>query len=302
MICWENNMKKGLIISDDLFQSDMNVSLNPNADNFIKEVPVELLEDDPNNVEIYGECIPGSMTDSIKEYGIREPIRAYKLPKSSKYLIQSGHRRKYDAIANGLKTVPVIELDWIEDENERKRLLIDANIHNRHRTPAIIAKEVTNYLETYHGDNSSKMEILAKVAAHFGMSEMTMRRYLNILELIPELQNKIDSGDYPLSGIIEAKVMTTEQQIDFNHQLDQFVQKYGIENLTRSVIIQIAKDMKHANQPKKTTGVIKPPKTFYQISERFIKTCETYKGTEDYYNVLIEMREKIDRLIKESAN
>lgn len=290
-------MKRDINVSDGLFQTNFDIELE-SADRVIKEIPIELLEDDPNNEEIYGVCDTDSLTESIKEYGIREPIRAYKIPKSSKYLIQSGHRRKYNAIADGLKTVPVIELDWIEDENERKRLLIDANIHNRLRSPLVIAKEVKIYMDTFQGSEVRKTELFNQIAEHFQMSTMTLRRYLYVLELIQPLQEKADSRLCAMSGIVEAHNMTIKEQEQFNQAIDDYIKNTNAQEVPKNVLMMLAKQIKQSKQIP-TLERKKPERNLQTASDNFLKICKSYQESDEYIRVLIQTRDKINALLEE---
>lgn len=82
------------------------------------------------NIELYGEDLPEHLVESIRDFGIREPIRVCRSedPKLNNVIV-SGRRRRNIAIKEGIKEVPTVEWEC-NDELQLVEELIIANIRS----------------------------------------------------------------------------------------------------------------------------------------------------------------------------
>lgn len=88
------------------------------------------LKQHPVNIELYGEDLPEHLVESIREFGIREPIRVCRSedPRLNNVIV-SGRRRRNIAIKEDIKEVPTVE--WqCDDELELIEELIIANVRS----------------------------------------------------------------------------------------------------------------------------------------------------------------------------
>jgi ParB family chromosome partitioning protein len=74
-----------------------------------------------------------SLTESVREQGVLEPLLVRYLPESGKYMIISGERRYFAARAAGLMEVPCIEKD--ADDAETLELALVENLQRKDLTP-----------------------------------------------------------------------------------------------------------------------------------------------------------------------
>jgi ParB family transcriptional regulator, chromosome partitioning protein len=74
-----------------------------------------------------------SLTESVREKGVLEPLLVRYLPEAEKYLIISGERRYHAARAAGLREVPCIEKDV--DGPESLELALIENLQRKDLTP-----------------------------------------------------------------------------------------------------------------------------------------------------------------------
>lgn len=258
-----------------------------------------LLDEDPMNEEIYNMFGIEALAKSIKKNGMLEPIRAYKYPDKDRYLIQAGHRRRKAAIVAAVKKVPVIILEWEPNPNIRQQKLIENNLDNRIKSPMTIAKEYNAYKETL--DDSSNL--LDEMANRMGRSKATIRRYLSLLDLIPELQEKVENEDvYSMSAISEAKTMTPVQQTEFNQLIDNYVEQNGESKITREIIITFARDIKgetRIGRPSNSFTV----KSFSGTTKRYISLCNkiqelsTPEEKQEAKKLLLNLLDKIQECI-----
>lgn len=102
--------------------------------------PADLLNN-PANAEIYGTQPDDDLVESVREYGILEPIVADR----ESLTIISGHRRRQAAIIVGLESVPV-RLKDMPDSAKQGIMLIESN-RQRVKTKEQILREY-QYLES----------------------------------------------------------------------------------------------------------------------------------------------------------
>jgi len=74
-----------------------------------------------------------SLTDSVREKGVLEPLLVRYLPESDKFMIISGERRFHAARAAGLREVPCIEKD--ANDVESLELALIENLQRKDLTP-----------------------------------------------------------------------------------------------------------------------------------------------------------------------
>ena len=119
----------------------------------LKELPPSQIVDHPVNLEIYGEqAIDPEMLASLKEYGVKEPIRLTK-----DLMALSGHRRKLHAIAAKLKTVPVLVARHAISEPEQVIEIVESN-RQREKTMEQRAREFSRLSQAVAEINRKKKE------------------------------------------------------------------------------------------------------------------------------------------------
>ena len=138
--------------------------------------------------------------ESIKEYGVLVP--AIVRPRADGgYELISGHRRKHACELAGLPTMPVIVRDL--DDDAATIIMVDSNIQRENILPSERAKAYKMKLDAIkrQAGRPSK-ENAPQVAANFrsddevakgaNISGDTVRRYIRLNELTPQLQQMVD--------------------------------------------------------------------------------------------------------------
>jgi ParB family chromosome partitioning protein len=137
---------------------------------------------------------------SISQFGILAPIEV-RLTQSAKYEIISGSRRHHAAVITGLEFIPAIILDL--DDNDSIIRMVDGNIQQENLLSSerafayklrmeAIKRKAGRHSENRDGNASN-------LSAHFrsddtignaaGISGDTVRNYISLTRLIPELLN-----------------------------------------------------------------------------------------------------------------
>lgn len=157
----------------------------------------DMLEDDPDNMEIYGASDVDALAEDMRKYGFQGVILAYK--HGDKYRIESGHRRREAGRKAAVKEYPVFETDPPKTGWERILRLNRANIHGRKYLAMVTARLAQSLFDAHteeikykkangmieEGDITSINEL---VAIDLEIDSKTVSKYRALLNLIPELQ------------------------------------------------------------------------------------------------------------------
>lgn len=149
-----------------------------------------------------------ALSNSIEQHGVLSPILVRPLEGTDEYEIVSGHRRCRAAELAGLSEVPVIVTDLSRDEAVIR--MVDSNLHREHLLVSEKAFAYRMKLEAMKRTaGRPKKENAPQPAANyrsddaaaetFGVSGDTVRRYVRLTELIPELLDCMDRGEMALS-------------------------------------------------------------------------------------------------------
>ena len=152
----------------------------------ITELPVDKLVPNPGQPrKNFDETEMQELADSIKSYGIIQPIIAADAGDGS-YIIIAGERRTRAAKLAGLDTVPVI----IRSYTDQKRMEISL-IENIQRSDLNPIEEAAAFKNLMDYSNLSQDELAAKV----GKNRSTVANALRLLKLPVEIQKSIEDGN-----------------------------------------------------------------------------------------------------------
>ncbi len=168
--------------------------------------------------------------DSIMQVGILSPAIIRPAPEGG-YEMVAGHRRLHAADLAGLKTIPAIVRELTDDE--AVILMVDSNLQRETITPMERAQAYRMKLEAlkHQGkrvdleDKSTSTQIaqklsVEKVAEEAGTSRDQVRRYIRLTELLPEVQEKVDSKEIAFSPAVELSYLTHDEQKQFLEAMD----------------------------------------------------------------------------------
>lgn len=158
-----------------------------------------------------------ALIESIQEQGILSPLIVRPLENTEdEYELISGHRRLRAAQKAGAKNVPVFI--YAVSRDEAAIMLVDSNLHREHILPSEKAFAYKLKLEAlkHQGKTStqlvSKLRSDEKVGSENDESRETVRRFIRLTYLIPELLDLVDEGRIALTPAVELSYLTEEQQ------------------------------------------------------------------------------------------
>ena len=219
--------KKGANINlkgyDDLFSTEE--SRAEAQQERVQEIPLsELHPFEGHPFRVVDDEEMAKTVESVKEYGVLTPAIVRPDPYGG-YEIISGHRRHHASELAGKETMPVIVRDL--DDDAAIILMVDSNLQRETLLPSERAFAYRMKMDAIkHQGKSTSPQLAAKsrsddeVGQKEGISGGTVRRYIRLTELIPELLDMVDNGQIKFNPAVELSYLAREEQKDFLEAMD----------------------------------------------------------------------------------
>lgn len=156
--------------------------------------------------------------ESIKLIGIAVPLIVRPDPDGG-YEILSGHRRHHAAEIAGFDTVPVIIKNL--DDDASIILMVDSNLQRENILPSERAWAFKMKLDAMKHQGSradrTSTQVVEKLSAEqvgeeAGMSRESIRRYIRLTNLIPEVLDMVDNKEIAFNPAVELSFLKPEEQ------------------------------------------------------------------------------------------
>ena len=158
---------------------------------------------------------------SILTQGLLTPISVRPI-ENNEYEMISGHRRLHACKKAGIDTVPALIHSLNRDE--ATIAMVDSNLHREKILPSEKAFAYKLKMEAMgrQGQRTdltstqivSKLRTSEIVGESGGDSRETVRRYIRLTELIPEILQMVDGGKIALTPAVELSYLTKQEQRD----------------------------------------------------------------------------------------
>ena len=277
-----------------------------------KNILIEKLhafENHPYKVQDNEEMV--RLSESIREHGVLSPIIVR--PKENtedEYEIISGHRRVMATQKAGIKEVPALIVSL--DRDAAAIVLVDSNLHREHILPSEKAFAYKMKAEAlahkgYRTDLTSVQLAprlaTEQIAEDAGTSKDTIKRYIRLTNLIPEILEYVDEGRISFTPAVELSYLNEQEQYDLLEQMEindctpslsqacRFKKISYEQGLTPEIIAEIMSEEK-ANQkemfklPMERIRKYIPKGNAKQTEDFVLKACE------HYYKVLQRKKER----------
>ena len=219
----ENLALKGL---DDLFSTEENRQEEQREQ--VQQIPIDNLHPFTNHpFKVLDDEAMTRTVESIAQYGVLAPLIARPRPDGDGYEIISGHRRQYAAKLAGLDTLPVIVRQMSDDA--AVILMVDSNLQREHILPSERAFAYKMKLDAIKNQGArsdltstqvaQKLSV-EKVGDDAGVSKDTIRRFIRLTNLIPELLDMVDEKRISFNPAVELSYLDESQQRDFLEAMD----------------------------------------------------------------------------------
>ena len=194
----------------------------------VQQIPIDALHPFTNHpFKVLDDEAMTRTVESIAQYGVLAPLIARPRPDGDGYEIISGHRRQYAAKLAGLDTLPVIVRQMSDDA--AVILMVDSNLQREHILPSERAFAYKMKLDAIKNQGArsdltstqvaQKLSV-EKVGDDAGVSKDTIRRFIRLTNLIPELLDMVDEKKISFNPAVELSYLDESQQRDFLEAMD----------------------------------------------------------------------------------
>ena len=243
-----------------------------------------------------------ALAESIKMHGVVSPIIVRPLENTTdEYEIISGHRRVMASRKAGITEVPALVVSL--DRDAAAIVLVDSNLHREHILPSEKAFAYKMKAEAlahkgYRTDLTSVQVAprlaTEQIAEDAGTSKDTIKRYIRLTNLIPEILQYVDEGRISFTPAVELSYLNEQEQYDLLEQMElndctpslsqacRFKKMSQEEGLTPEAIAAVMSEEK-ANQremfkvPMERIRQYVPNANAKQTEDFVLKACEHYR-------------------------
>ena len=217
----KNSLNVSLKGADDIFSTEE--SRQEQQREQVQQIPIgELFPFKNHPFKVLDDESMQRTVESVEQYGVLSPLIARPRPEGG-YEIISGHRRQHAAQLAGLETLPVIVRQM--DDDAAVLLMVDSNLQRENILPSERAFAYKMKLEAIKNQGARSDLTSPQLAAKFrsddavakdqGISGDTVRRYIRLTSLIPELLDMVDEKKIAFNPAVELSYLDESQQRDF---------------------------------------------------------------------------------------
>ena len=217
----KNSLNVSLKGADDIFSTEE--SRQEQQREQVQQIPIgELFPFKNHPFKVLDDESMQRTVESVEQYGVLSPLIARPRPEGG-YEIISGHRRQHAAQLAGLDTLPVIVRQM--DDDAAVLLMVDSNLQRENILPSERAFAYKMKLEALKNQGARSDLTSPQVAAKFrsddavakdqGISGDTVRRYIRLTNLVPELLDMVDEKKIAFNPAVELSYLDEAQQRDF---------------------------------------------------------------------------------------
>ena len=222
----KSSVNASLSSYDDIFSTEE--SRQEEQREQVRQIPIgELFPFKNHPFKVLDDDSMSDTVESVKQYGELSPLIARPRPKGG-YEIISGHRRQHAAELAGLETLPVIVRQM--DDDAAIILMVDSNLQREHILPSERAFAYKMKLDAIKNQGTrsdltstqvvSKLRSNEKLGAENNQSRETVRRFIRLTNLIPELLDMVDNKTVSFNPAVELSYLSPEQQQEVIRAMD----------------------------------------------------------------------------------
>ena len=187
---------------------------------YVKNISLLDITDFPNHpFKVRMDAKMVETIESVREHGVLLPALVRENPTGG-YEMISGHRRKMASELAGFENMPCIVRNLSDDE--AVIVMVDSNLQREEILPSEKAFAYKMKLEAMNRQGKrtdltstplvSKFRTNEILAQEAGESRETIRRYIRLTELIPEILEMVDDKKISMRPAVELSYLTKEEQ------------------------------------------------------------------------------------------
>ena len=243
-----------------------------------------------------------ALVESIKAHGVVSPIIVRPLENTpDEYEIISGHRRVMASKKAGISEIPALVVSL--DRDAAAIVLVDSNLHREHILPSekAFAYKLKAEALAHKGYRTDLTSVQVaprlateQIAEDASTSKDTIKRYIRLTNLIPEILQYVDDGRISFTPAVELSYLNEQEQYDLLEQMElndctpslsqacRFKKMSQEQGLTPEVIAAVMSEEK-ANQremfkvPMERIRQYVPNANAKQAEDFVMKACEHYR-------------------------
>ena len=242
-----------------------------------------------------------TLIESVQTQGILSPLIVRPIENTDEYEVISGHRRLHAAVKAGITEVPA--LIYALDRDSAAIAVVDSNLHREHILPSekAFAYKMKAEALAHQGFRAdlTLVQVAPKLATEqiaedASTSKDTIKRYIRLTNLIPEILQYVDDGRIAFTPAVELSYLNEQEQYDLLEQMElndctpslsqacHFKKLSQEEVLTPEVIATVMSEEK-ANQremfkvPMERIRKYIPNANAKQAEDFVLKACEHYR-------------------------
>ena len=217
----KNSLNVSLKGADDIFSTEE--SRQEQQREQVQQIPIgELFPFKNHPFKVLDDESMQRTVESVEQYGVLSPLIARPRPEGG-YEIISGHRRQHAAQLAGLDALPVIVRNM--DDDAAVLLMVDSNLQRENILPSERAFAYKMKLKALKNQGArsdltstqlvSKLRSNEQLGAENNQSRETVRRFIRLTNLIPELLDMVDEKKIAFNPAVELSYLDESQQRDF---------------------------------------------------------------------------------------
>ena len=193
----------------------------------VQEIPLSELHPFKNHpFKVLDDEVMQKTVESIAQFGVLTPAIVRPSPEGG-YELVAGHRRHHACELAGMETMPVIVREM--DDDVATILMVDSNLQRETLLPSERALAYKMKLEALKHQGmrtdltstqvAQKLSV-QQVGDDAGVSKDTVRRFIRLTELIPELLDMVDQKQIAFSPAVELSFLKPEEQKQLLEAMD----------------------------------------------------------------------------------
>ena len=217
----KNSLNVSLKGADDIFSTEE--SRQEQQREQVQQIPIgELFPFKNHPFKVLDDESMQRTVESVEQYSVLSPLIARPRPEGG-YEIISGHRRQHAAQLAGLDALPVIVRNM--DDDAAVLLMVDSNLQRENILPSERAFAYKMKLEALKNQGArsdltstqlvSKLRSNEQLGAENNQSRETVRRFIRLTNLVPELLDMVDEKKIAFNPAVELSYLDESQQRDF---------------------------------------------------------------------------------------
>ena len=217
----KNSLNVSLKGADDIFSTEE--SRQEQQREQVQQIPIgELFPFKNHPFKVLDDESMQRTVESVEQYGVLSPLIARPRPEGGCEII-SGHRRQHTAQLAGLDALPVIVRNM--DDDAAVLLMVDSNLQRENILPSERAFAYKMKLEALKNQGArsdltstqlvSKLRSNEQLGAENNQSRETVRRFIRLTNLVPELLDMVDEKKIAFNPAVELSYLDESQQRDF---------------------------------------------------------------------------------------